>query len=172
MEHKVSLLNTDDDDDGSTFRLTVRRKHLFEDTIKGMKRLNDPHKHFRVIFMGEPSVDEGGPRREFFHLFFAELHNKGTMFAGPMEKRILVHNAIALHQGAYFAIGKMIALSLIHGGSGPQFFAPCIANYLLGCDEEEWSVNDIADPSFSALANKVSYLSHFHCHTDKMESVH
>ena len=44
-------------------RITVHRKHLWNDTLKTMKcTLWDASKHLRVVFLGELGIDEGGPR--------------------------------------------------------------------------------------------------------------
>lgn len=32
----------------------------------------------------------------------------------------------------YLAVGKMITLSILHGGPGPVFFAPVVIDYLFG----------------------------------------
>ena len=117
-EHKATLLSAASDNE---LRLIVRRRHLFHDSVKGVRHLNDLSKHFKVIFVGEPGVDEGAPRREFFHLFLEELGNQGTLFTGPPEKQELLHNTMALERGDFLAAGKLIGLSLIHGGPGPHF---------------------------------------------------
>jgi hypothetical protein len=155
VEHKATIVGTDE---ANEFRLYVRRRHLFDDSIKGMTRFTDPSKPFRVVFVGEPCVDEGGPRREFFNLFLSELSKHGGLLTGSPGKRMLLHNVIALQKGVFVAIGKLIALSLIHGGPGPQFFTSCTAKYLLGLNvtKEDLCVEDIADSSIVTLVKKVS----------------
>ena len=49
-------------------RIIIRRKHVWEDALHQLKCGFDVHKHPKVTFVGEPAVDDGGPRREFFHL--------------------------------------------------------------------------------------------------------
>ena len=62
--HRQTLLNEDEEDISS---IPVRRKHIFDDAILTLKRINwEPTQHLRVVFIGEPGVDEGGPTREFF----------------------------------------------------------------------------------------------------------
>ena len=151
-EHRISLINPDDQGE---FRLTVRRRHIFEDAIKGVMRLEDPSRDIKITFVGERGIDEGGPKREFFQLFLAELCSQGTLFTGPLEKRVLLHNTIALQKEVFLAAGKLIGCSLIHGGPGPQFFAPCTARYLLGAEVTELYLDDLADTTMSVLAKKV-----------------
>ena len=42
-------------------RITVRRKHLWDDSL--LKSGINFHKHIRVTFVGEPAVNAGGPLR-------------------------------------------------------------------------------------------------------------
>ena len=56
--------------------LIIRRDQLLEDTLNQLssksKQLKKP---LKVKFVGEDGVDEGGVRKEFFHLLIAELFN-------------------------------------------------------------------------------------------------
>ena len=58
-------------------RLTVRRKFIWQDFKTARQRTISPRKKIKVVFSGEPSVDEGGPRRELFTgiliVYFLEL---------------------------------------------------------------------------------------------------
>ena len=48
-------------------RLNVRRKHLWVDFKQAHGKCKlDPSTPIRVVFLGEPGVDNGGPKREFF----------------------------------------------------------------------------------------------------------
>jgi len=49
-------------------RINVRRGHLFLDYVEARKRCSGikPENRLKVIFVGEPAEDSGGPRREFF----------------------------------------------------------------------------------------------------------
>ena len=52
---------------GNKIRLKVRRSCLWEDTLAKMKRVNPDCLNgiVTVQFIGEPAVDEGGPRKSF-----------------------------------------------------------------------------------------------------------
>ena len=59
-----------------TIRVTVRRKMVWEDFKRARYRYYQPDRLLKVTFAGEPAVDDGGPKREFFAgtldtLFFA-----------------------------------------------------------------------------------------------------
>ena len=55
-------------------RMNIRRSHLLEDSFRQFSKHSlDVNKHIMVRFVGEPSVDEGRPRREYFHLLLHEI---------------------------------------------------------------------------------------------------
>jgi hypothetical protein len=47
-------------------RVTIRRKMVWEDFKRARYRYYHPYRMLKVTFAGEPAVDDGGPRREFF----------------------------------------------------------------------------------------------------------
>ena len=53
------------EDDFNVHRITVRHGHILDDTVVALCSNFDEKKHIRVRSLGEPAVDEGGPRREF-----------------------------------------------------------------------------------------------------------
>lgn len=75
-------------------RITVRRRHILEDTIHNLRAGHDTTKYLKVTFVGEPAVDAGGPLREFFHLLLQELANNSSLFCGPSTSRTPKHNII------------------------------------------------------------------------------
>ena len=62
--------------------LTVRRKFIWQDFMNARQRNISPRRKVKVIFSGEPSVDEGGPRRELFSGFFSiDIRNENHIGA-------------------------------------------------------------------------------------------
>ena len=49
-----------------TVRVTVRRKMVWKDFKRSRYRYYEPDRRLKVTFAGEPAVDDGGPKREFF----------------------------------------------------------------------------------------------------------
>ena len=51
-------------DPESPLRIKIRRSHVWQDTLFKLKRCSeyDLNKLIKVQFIGEPAVDEGGPR--------------------------------------------------------------------------------------------------------------
>ena len=47
-------------------RVTVRRKFIWEDFKSARKNKIQPLSNLKVVFAGEPSIDDGGPKREMF----------------------------------------------------------------------------------------------------------
>ena len=61
-------------------RIEVRRDHILEDGFRYFETatLTDIKKHLKVIFVGEPGVDEGGLTSELFYLFFEEVFKESN----------------------------------------------------------------------------------------------
>ena len=91
-QHKSDTLSSDVFD---TFRITVRRGHIFDDSLMALRSGFDDKKHLRIKFIGEPAVDGGGPRREYFMLLMGDIANNGAILDGPPDRRVLRHNTSA-----------------------------------------------------------------------------
>ena len=66
-------------DESCAHRLTVRRGNILDTTIFALRAGFKEQKHLRVRFVGEPAVDEGGPRREFFMLLMNAIANSSML---------------------------------------------------------------------------------------------
>ena len=51
---------------GQPIRINVTRKTLWDDFTDERARRLKPNKMLKVVFIEEPAIDDGGPRREFF----------------------------------------------------------------------------------------------------------
>ena len=110
-------------------RIIVRRRHLWGDALSCIKTLNE-NKYIRVTFVGEPAVDEGGPLREFFHLLTTDIAKRNMLFCGDESKRVPRHCMTELEKRTYYVVGKALALSIMHGGPAPGFFARSVFDYI------------------------------------------
>ncbi len=81
-------------EDSKSYRITVRRGHLFQDNKLSLSNFEESM-HLRVTFLGEPAVDDGGARREFFMLLLGDIANNGSLLDDLPNKRVLRHNAVA-----------------------------------------------------------------------------
>ena len=107
---------------------SLLRSSIWDDTLRAIKRTFD-EKHVRVTFLGESAVDGRGPRREFFMLLMNAVRENNSL-DGQLTTHVLRHNTTALQNELYLCMGKMIALSIVHGGPGPSFSAGCVVDYL------------------------------------------
>jgi hypothetical protein len=143
-------------DDNSAFRITVRRSSIWDDALRAVKRAFDEKKLVRVTFIGESAVDGGGPRREFFMLLMNAIRENNSLLDGPLTTRVLRHNTTALQNELYLYMGKMIALSIVHGGPGPSFFVECVVDYIFnGLGSVSARIVDIPDASIKERIQKV-----------------
>jgi len=143
-------------DESKTYRITVRRGHLWQDALRCFERKFDERSHLRVTFLGEPAVDDSGPRREFFMLLMEALNSQEFLLSGMPTRRILKHNTQALDREQYYTIGKMIVLSILHGGPAPIFFADPVIDYLFDKKKEfKGSCEDIPDVDIRGKVEKV-----------------
>ena len=79
-------------------RLTVRRSHIWDDSIRLFTRGISTNKQFKVTYL---SVNLGGPQREYFTLLLKAAANNNGLFEGPLEQCIPVHNMSALMEKTY-----------------------------------------------------------------------
>ena len=91
-QHRANFLY---EDDFNVHRITVRRGHILDDTLVALRSNFDEKKHIRVRFLGEPAVDEGGPRREFFMLLMGAIANSSSLLDGPPNRRVLRHKCFS-----------------------------------------------------------------------------
>ncbi|CAG9769722.1 unnamed protein product [Ceutorhynchus assimilis] len=131
LKHLQQNINTQ-----KTSQFNVYREDIFGCCVRAMRRAGfDPFSKISVKFSdaegtSEGAVDEGGPCREMFRLSLNWLKDSG-MFCGAQKKNLnLCGNA--LHKNMYFEAGRLIVLSLIHGGPGPHFFSETLFALLSG----------------------------------------
>ena len=154
LAHRMQILS--DDDETDVKRITIRRRHILKDTMKYLRHTPwQSSQHLRVIFIGEPGIDDGGPRREFFRLLLTEVGNNNNFFYGPPNRRVPNHNVLNLQNTSFFYLGQIIGLSLLHDGPCIQCLAPTTVQYILG-SEEMPAIDDIPDIDIQKKMKSVS----------------
>ena len=110
--------------------ITVRRKHIWEDTKRffSMPYLNWSHE-LKVIFIGEPAEDGGGPWREFFQFAVSAATGDPGLFTGPAENRVSLSSTYALIKKHFIYVGNLTVASIAQGGSGPCCFPSWIYDH-------------------------------------------
>ena len=68
------------------------------------------------------------------------------IFSGEEGRRIPRHSMLELENRTYYCVGKVLALSLMHGGPAPRFFARTVVDYIFNgmADASPFDVPDQA----------------------------
>jgi hypothetical protein len=135
---------------------------MWEGAKRGLKRKSfSPFNKISVKFSddagsSEGAVDLGGPTREFVTLVIEWLVSS-QLFCGPSEGKFLSCSASCAANLDYLYAGKVIALSLVHGGPGINCLSPVLYNALVkGIENTNVSVEDVYDPELKLALNKLS----------------
>ena len=77
--------------------MKVRRRNIWEDSKVKLAKCTDSDLNniIRVRFVGEPAVDQGGPRNEFFSFLHREVYGS-NMFIGNETCKLFNHNHFRL----------------------------------------------------------------------------
>ncbi|CAG9819138.1 unnamed protein product [Phaedon cochleariae] len=141
-------------EESNTFN--VFREEIFTCCVRAMRRQSfSPYNKIFVKFSdmegtSEGAIDEGGPTRELFRLVINFI-KEGPMFTGSYKKHLSL-NAQALKNNHYYEAGRIIALSLVHGGPAPHFFSECLFRLITGQVENALpTLNDVGEDIKSAL---------------------
>ncbi|KAF3856847.1 hypothetical protein F7725_017570 [Dissostichus mawsoni] len=137
-------------DHGRVSRFNISRANVWDGAVRGFKRTSySENCDMLVKFTDdagvfEEGIDSGGPRRELLSLLRKNLKDR-PIFDGPDGHRFLVYNANAVREDEYYLAGKMIAVSVVHGGPGPHFLSEDLVRYLAGQPSFKATVNLITD---------------------------
>ncbi len=143
-------------------RLVIRRRHLWQDALERFQRGINFHKYFHITFLQDPAVDEGGPLREFLHLLMGSIATNNTLFCGGDDCRVPTPNMMELAKNTYQHVGEMLAVSLIHGGPAPSFFAPSVVSYIVhGMKSVKASVDEVPYSNIVKKLKEVSLVTYY-----------
>ncbi|XP_023814808.1 G2/M phase-specific E3 ubiquitin-protein ligase-like isoform X3 [Oryzias latipes] len=141
-------------------RFNICRSDIWNGAVRGFKRATFSEKKDILVKFSdnegtlEEGIDTGGPKREFLSLLMKEL-KKRPIFDGPMESRYLVYNSTAILEDEYYLAGKMIAVSIVHGGPGPYFLSKNLISYISGQDSFKSSVGEITDEEIGKVLKEI-----------------
>ncbi|KAJ8290602.1 hypothetical protein GJAV_G00015150 [Gymnothorax javanicus] len=140
-----------DIDMDEAIRFNINGTHVWNGAVRAMRRPNfSVKKRVDVKFTddggnSEGAVDCGGPMREFFRLALQHIR-ESPMFTGPDYQRVLSCHAPSLRDSSYFYAGQLVAMSIVHGGPSPHFFAPVLYQALVsGSDNVQADIEDLHD---------------------------
>lgn len=85
--------------------------------------------------MGEMRADLGGPTKEFFHFAIEALIKMDPsfriqLFTGEQGHYVPICDMVALSSGCFEMVGKLLAHSFLHSGTGLVRLAPAVVKYL------------------------------------------
>ncbi|XP_032363602.1 G2/M phase-specific E3 ubiquitin-protein ligase-like, partial [Etheostoma spectabile] len=141
-------------------RFNISRSDVWDGAVRGFRRSSYSEKsEIFVKFTDdagslEEGLDTGGPRREFLTLLMDHLRNR-PIFDGPQERRYLVYNPTAVREDEYYLAGKMIAVSIIHGGPAPHFLSKDLVNHIIGKPSFSATVEDVKDEDIGRALHQV-----------------
>ncbi|PFX11130.1 hypothetical protein AWC38_SpisGene25360 [Stylophora pistillata] len=128
-------------------RVSLRRKFLWEDFKSARQKKIQPTSVVKVVFVGEPCVDDGGPKRELFTELLSMMQTKYFDSGYPTT------SGVALASNDFKLCGEIMGMSILQGGPAPNFLAPPMANYILG---KELSPIDIKDSKLKEAVDNLS----------------
>ena len=133
----------------ASLRVKVRRSNVWEDARFKIKKCSDSDLRniIKVQFVGEPAVDEGGPRNEFYSLVHSEM-SKSSLFIGEQDKKSFNHDILALERRDYYIYGQLCSMGILQGSPSPCFFTPTTADYIVFGKIEKVStcITDVPNP--------------------------
>ncbi|XP_072572064.1 G2/M phase-specific E3 ubiquitin-protein ligase-like isoform X1 [Paramormyrops kingsleyae] len=135
----------------SCSRFNINRANVWDGGFRGFRRSSfDPTCSMMVKFtddagLTEEALDSGGPTREFLTLLMDSIKTR-RVFEGKDNAKYLSFDSKAAEDNEYFHIGRMIAVSIVHGGPGPRCLSPNLFLYLIGKVKTlEAPIEDIPD---------------------------
>nr|XP_024658126.1 G2/M phase-specific E3 ubiquitin-protein ligase [Maylandia zebra] len=141
-------------------RFNISRSAVWDGAVRGFRRSTYSDNYDMFIKFNDDAgsfkdgLDTGGPRREFLTLLMGSLRNR-PIFDGPPESRYLVYNSRAARQDEYFLAGKMIAVSIVHGGPAPHFLSKNLVNHITGNQSFSATVEDVQDEEITKVLHQV-----------------
>lgn len=151
------LSNSISKDDTVSFN--IDRVNVIGGCLRAMNRWSfSPKKRVSVVFTdsdghGEGAVDDGGPTREMWRLLLSYLHSS-NLFEGEEYKKHLSLNIEALNTRMYFNAGRIIGMSIVHGGPGPNFMSEAL--YACLCGNIEGYIPDVSDITDDLIKTKIT----------------
>ena len=112
-----------------------------------------------ISFTGETAADVGGPTREFFYVAIDSLvkvdERSGIqLFFGVLGHMLPLCSLDALSGGCFLMAGKLLAHSILHGGSG--LVVKYIATGSVDIAQALVTLDDLGDIELKTLLTQVS----------------
>jgi len=109
--------------------LRVRRAFLVDDALDALAHQSRRSllRPLRVVFEGEPAIDEGGVRKEFFQELMHQLFNVDYgMFEWLDEPRVFWFSRASVDEAEFFLVGLVLGLAVYNGVILDLHFPPVL----------------------------------------------
>ena len=151
------------DEDTEFQIIRVRRKHLWEDTVRSISKNAFKQNHsFKVHFIGEEAEDEG--TWKFLRLTVMAVCNFSGVLQGPECRKTFSNNPLLLERNAYYCSGLVTGMSLQQGDPGLRCLSPLLFDYFVAGPSSSRPIPlDVADHDMTKKIEKVQ-LADTHLH--------
>lgn len=118
---------------GTLLKVRIDADDILADAIALYKRSDfDPYRPVRVSFNGQPAVDTGGVKRQFFSNLFEKFVESTDLklFEGPPSRLLFSYNQHAFSSGIIKLFGTIVGHCIIQGCGGFPYLAESSYHYL------------------------------------------
>ncbi|NXN16650.1 G2E3 ligase, partial [Indicator maculatus] len=144
-----------------TTRLNINAENIWNSALKGFRQRSfSPTNTIEIKFTNcKDRLKTDTPaasKHHFFQLLMLHLQNS-SLFEGCSAKNLSL-DFQAVTENLYFEAGKMIAVSLVHGGPSPGFFSKTLFNCLVcGPENVKPTLEDVADVDVAETIKMIKY---------------
>ncbi|NXS86821.1 G2E3 ligase, partial [Erpornis zantholeuca] len=142
-------------------RLNINAENIWSNALKGFRQRNfSPTNTIEVNFSNgknrSKTSTSAASKHRFFQLLMLHLQNS-SLFEGSYGKNLAL-DFQAVKENLYFEAGKMIAVSLVHGGPAPGFFSKTLFDCLVyGPENVKPVLEDVADVDVAQTIQMIKY---------------
>lgn len=142
-----------------TKRLWINKANVWNSALDGFRNQNfNPSYTIEVAYVDENDNfgrEHPGSKQEFLSLLMQHLENS-PIFEGSLSKNLSL-NSQALNENLYYEAGKILAISLVHGGPSPGFFSKTLYNCLVyGPENTQPILDDVSDFDVAQIIIRVN----------------
>ncbi|XP_017938370.1 G2/M phase-specific E3 ubiquitin-protein ligase isoform X2 [Manacus vitellinus] len=144
-----------------TTRLNINADDIWNSALKGFRQRNfSPTNTIEINFTNcknrSKTDTSAASKHRFFQLLMLHLQNS-SLFEGSSAKNLSL-DFQAVKENLYFEAGKMIAVSLVHGGPSPGFFSKTLFDCLVyGPENVKPALEDVADVDVAQTIKMIKY---------------
>ena len=115
-------------------KFVIRRNNVVDDVMRKMNMFfkNSVIKSITVEFVDEEAIDDGGPLRELYTIFYDNV--PGGLLYGPEKNYWFMHDAHRNEKCHFYLFGKFVAIGLLQGVLGPHCFCKPLVEYIFSDD--------------------------------------